>query len=167
MHKHTISRSSPEAVSPISPHTYTNTVSIHTPPSLPSSLWWLSEPTGLEKAGFVGWERRLVPRNNTSSGSSGSAANWSSERYSSVNVTRVQFEAWDFRVRLRVKPEKAGANSAQIDKLHHSRFKVLWSGMGIWLSSKVIDFLCKQAAGWGVCFKKCKAICVSGQPQLG
>ncbi len=153
MHKHTISRSSPEAVSPISPHTYTNTVSIHTPPSLPFiplvALWanwsgkgricWLGEATGA--------------KNNTSSGSSGSAANWSSERYSSVNVTRVQFEAWDFRVRLRVKPEKAGANSAQIDKLHHSRFKVLWSGMGIWLSSKVIDFLCKQAAGWGVVLK--------------
>jgi len=65
-------------------------------------------------------EETTGAKNNTSSGSSGNAANWSSERYSLVNVTRVQFEAQDFfGVRLGVKPEKARANSAQIDKLHH------------------------------------------------
>lgn len=48
---------------PPSPRTHTQTQSLSTPLQVfPSSLWWLSEPTGLEKAGFVGWKRRLVPR---------------------------------------------------------------------------------------------------------
>lgn len=48
---------------PPSPRTHTQTQALSTPLQVfPSSLWWLSEPTGLEKAGFVGWKRRLVPR---------------------------------------------------------------------------------------------------------
>lgn len=41
----------------------------HTPFQVfPPSLWWLSEPTGLEKAGFVGREKWLVPRTTQAPG---------------------------------------------------------------------------------------------------
>lgn len=54
---------------PPSPRTHTQTQSLSTPLQVfPSSLWWLSEPTGLEKAGFVGWKRRPVPRTTQAPG---------------------------------------------------------------------------------------------------